>query len=49
VFNDVRPAHGVISVRFWNAAAGQAMVQAIEIGPGRSEEGAKPILFQPKK
>jgi hypothetical protein len=41
VFNDIRPEHGVIAIRFWNSASGQAMVQAVEIGPGRSESDDK--------
>jgi hypothetical protein len=45
VFNGVRPAHGVIAIRFWHRAAGQAMVQAIEVGPGQSAAGAKPMSF----
>ena len=32
--------HGVIALRFWNRFSGEAMVQAIEIGPGRGEPGA---------
>ncbi len=36
VFNDVRPEHGVIAIRFWHRTDGQAMVQAIEVAPCRS-------------
>jgi hypothetical protein len=43
VFNDVKPRNGVLAIRFWNRHAGEAMVQAIEIGPGQSEPGAKPV------
>ena len=43
VFNDIKPEHGVIAIRFWNRFGGEAMVQAIEIGPGQSESGAKPV------
>ena len=43
VFQDVRPEHGVISVRLWHPSAGSAMIQAIEVGPGPSPPGAKPI------
>ena len=46
MFNDIRPEHGVIAIRFWHRAAGEAMVQAIEIGPGKSDPGAKPVSFQ---
>lgn len=43
VFNDVEPKNGVIAIRFRNGFGGEAMVQAIEIGPGRSEGGARPV------
>ncbi len=43
VFNDVKPQHGMVAVRFWNRFDGEAMVQAIELGPGRSQPGAKPV------
>ncbi|MFZ1934283.1 MAG: hypothetical protein WCB27_08860 [Thermoguttaceae bacterium] len=43
VFNDIQPQHGVIAIRFCNRFAGEAMVQAIEIGPGGDEPAAKPI------
>lgn len=43
VFNDVKPQNGVLAIRFWNRHGGEAMVQAIEIGPGQSEPGAKPV------
>jgi hypothetical protein len=43
VFNDIKPQHGVVAIRFSNRFAGEAMVQAIEIGPGRGQPGAKPV------
>ena len=43
VFNDIRPQNGVIAIRFWNRFSGEAVVQAVEIGPGQSEPGAKPV------
>ena len=43
VFNDIKPKNGVIAIRFWNRFSGEAMVQAIEIGPDRSEPGVKPV------
>ena len=49
VFNDVRPEHGVIAIRFWHSAAGQAMVQAIEVAPGPSTPGAKPVTLESAK
>ncbi len=41
VFNNIQPRNGVIELRFRNPA-GQAAVQAIEIGPGDGGEGATP-------
>lgn len=46
VFNDVQPQHGVIAIRFRHRYAGEAMVQAIEIGPGASPAGATPVSFR---
>jgi hypothetical protein len=46
VFNDVRPEHGTIAVRFFCRRAGNAMVQAIEIGPGTEAGGAKPVCVE---
>jgi hypothetical protein len=43
VFNEIQPKNGVISIRFWNRFGGEAMVQAIEIAPGKDESGATPI------
>jgi hypothetical protein len=42
VLNDIRPKNGVISIRLWNRFSGEAMIQAIEVGPGASPAGAKP-------
>jgi len=36
VFDDIRPAHGIIAIRFWNRRSGEAMCQAIEIGPSQA-------------
>ena len=44
VFNDIKPAHGVIAVRFRNRHGGEAIVQAIEVGPGNGGQGAKPVV-----
>ena len=41
VFNDLKREHGVTAIRFWNRFSGEAMVQAIEIGPGRGESCAR--------
>jgi hypothetical protein len=43
VFNDIQPEHGVIAIRFSNRFGGEAMVQAVEIGPDKFEPGAKPV------
>jgi hypothetical protein len=43
VFNGIRPEHGVITIRFWHRSPGEAMVQAIEIVPEKSEPGVKPV------
>ena len=46
VFNDLRPKNGVISIRFWHRHSGNAMIKAIEVGPGPSPAGAKPVQFR---
>ncbi len=44
VFNDLRPAHGLIALRFSNhRSKGEAMVQALEIGPGHESGGTAPV------
>ena len=43
IFNGIRPEHGMLALRFWNRFGGEAMVQAVEIGPGDSELGAQPV------
>jgi len=45
VVNDVRPQHGVIAIRFFSTASSVAMIQAIEVGPGNSAVGPKPVVF----
>ena len=47
VFNDVRPTHGIIAVRFRHRSDGEAMVQAIEVGPGQNGPGARPLQAPP--
>ena len=47
VFNDVAPRNGVIDIRFLGGEpdkkiAGEAFVQAIEVGPGPGGKGAEP-------
>ena len=51
VFNDVLPRDGIIEVRFTAAPGpggapgegGDAFIQALEVGPGRSKPGARAI------
>lgn len=49
VFNSIRPQNGVIAIRFTGEKIGgqtrDAMVQAIEIGPGDGGEGATPFTL----
>ena len=45
VFNDIRPQHGVIAIRFQGTVSTIAMIQAIEVGPGLGGAGAKPVAF----
>ena len=46
VYNDIAPKNGMIAIKFkGNAVAGcnsEAMVQAIEVGPGPGGTGATP-------
>jgi len=46
VFNDIQPKNGVISIQFTGVNGAEAIVQAIEIGPGKTAEGAKPIQVE---
>ncbi len=46
VFNGVRPQHGVIAIRFRHRFVGDALIQAIEVGPGGCPPGVKPITFR---
>ncbi len=43
VFNRIEPVHGIICIRFRNDFGGEAMVQAIEIGPGDGGHGSTPV------
>lgn len=43
VFNNIQPVNGIIEIRFKGSFGGEATVQAIEVGPGSSPEGAKPV------
>lgn len=44
VFDGVQPKSGVIAVRFQGTYGGEAIVQAIEIGPGEGGKGAASIV-----
>jgi len=43
VFNDIEPEHGVIAVRFLGRSGGEAVVSAMEVGPGHGGTGAAVI------
>lgn len=47
VFNDIEPKNGVISIRLRNDHGGEAIVQAIEVGPGDGGRGAEPVSLPP--
>jgi len=46
VYNEIHPQHGIIALRFVGAtlqqSKGEAMVQAIEVGPGDGGKGSSP-------
>jgi len=46
VFNDIQPKNGVIAIHLYGTYEGEAIIQAIEVGPGRAEGGAKPICVK---
>jgi hypothetical protein len=43
VLHDIEPLNGVIDLRFLGPPGGEAIVQAIEVGPGDGGEGAEPV------
>ena len=45
VFNGIEPVAGVIRIRFRGSAGGQAIAQAVEVGPGDGGEGATPVTL----
>jgi hypothetical protein len=47
VFNGIAPQNGIISIRFTGPKGGEAIVQAIEIGPGEGGRGAVPVGVPP--
>ncbi len=48
VFNGIRPKNGVISICFKGSQGGEAIVQAIEVGPGDGGRGAEPVSLPPE-
>jgi hypothetical protein len=50
VFNGIRPKNGVMAIRFVGSTVGgcsrEAMVQAIEVGPGDGGAGSQPKKLQ---
>lgn len=50
VFSGIKPKHGIIEVRFSNTHGGEAMVQALELGPSHGGQGVEPVgLTTPTK
>jgi len=47
VFDGIRPKNGTIEIRFKGSFGGEAIVQAIEIGPGDGGQGATPVTIEP--
>jgi hypothetical protein len=47
VFDDIAPQNGVIEIRLSNSHGGEAILQALEVGPGPGGEGAKPVFLPP--
>jgi hypothetical protein len=47
VFDDISPAAGVIEVRILPTYSGEAMVQAMEAGPGPGGAGNTPVTLSP--
>ena len=45
VFNDIEPRNGIIRIRFKGRDGREAIVQAIEVGPGDGGEGAAPVTL----
>ncbi|MBN1346589.1 MAG: hypothetical protein JXQ73_28120 [Phycisphaerae bacterium] len=48
VFNEIKPEHGVIAIRFTGHEGKAAMVQALEVGPGHGGQGATPVCLEPR-
>ncbi|HOW17507.1 MAG TPA: malectin domain-containing carbohydrate-binding protein [Phycisphaerae bacterium] len=43
VVPDIQPKNGVVDIRFLGPQGGEAIVQAIEVGPGNGGRGARPV------
>ncbi len=43
VFNGIQPEHGIIAVRFVGVQGAEAIVSALEVGPGDAAPGATPM------
>jgi len=43
LFDDIEPRNGVIAVRFTGVGQAEAIVSAMEVGPGPGDKGMKPI------
>jgi hypothetical protein len=43
VFDDIKPKNGIIAVRFTGVGSAEAIVSAMEVGPGPGGQGAKPV------
>jgi len=43
VFNDIKPSHGVVAIRFRGVNNAEAVVSAVEVAPGPGGAGATPI------
>ena len=48
VFDDIEPQHGMVAINFTGPNDGEAIVQAIEVGPGPGGVGAKQICLENK-
>ncbi|MBC7327506.1 hypothetical protein H5T87_05255 [bacterium] len=46
VFNNIKPQNGVIEIRLHGTYCGEAIIQAIEIGPGQVEGGVEPVVVK---
>ena len=47
VFNGIEPRHGIISIQLKGSFGGEAILQAMEVGPGHADAGATPVTIGP--